>query len=97
MVTLPPFLVVMTPVVVTFLPAPISFDNTLKHLVVLQGFKVNTSFFASILQKAELHVAAAPVIDRTKKTNMKMPTDLTTVFCIIFPPFTSTSSDREYP
>jgi hypothetical protein len=88
----------MTPVVVTFLPAPISFDNTLKHLVVLQGFNVNTSSFAFILQKAELQfAAAAPVIDKTKKTNIKIPTDLTTVFCIIFPPFTITSSDREYP
>jgi hypothetical protein len=86
MVTLAPFAVVMTPVVVTFLPAPKSFDNTLKHLVVLQEFIVNTSFLASILHRGELQTAAAPVIDRAKKTNVKTHTALT-VFCIIFPPY----------
>jgi hypothetical protein len=88
MVTLPPFAVVITPVVTTFFPAPMSFDNTLKHLVALHGFKVNISFFASILHEVDLvqeleEHAAAPVIDMTKKTNVKTHTALTAFFCII--------------
>jgi hypothetical protein len=72
----------MVPVVTTFLPAPMSFNNTLKHLVALQEFKVNTSFFASILHAGVLQNAAAPVIDVTRKANVKMHNNLP-IFCII--------------
>lgn len=69
----------------------------LQVLQFLQALQVLQVLEASqVLQVGEVVLlvtfghAAAAVIAITKKTNIKMLTALTIVFCIIFPPFSST-------
>src|SRR5674536_341686 len=71
-VTLPPFAVFDT--LITLSPFPLSFFNTLPHFKV--GLKLNVSAFALKI----VHVAAAPVIDMTKRANIKTLTVLNIVF-----------------
>jgi hypothetical protein len=78
MVTLPPFVVFDT--LTTLIPVPLSLDSTFP--LYLDGLKLNVSGFA--LQDA--HVAAAPVIDRTKRSSVKTPIALVTFFFIRIPP-----------
>lgn len=88
--TLPPFAVLMVPVVTTLRPVPLSLLRTLPHL--LQALKVNLSSLASTLTTLHdppLH-AAAPVTDMTKKTNAKTHIDLNIFFCIIISSIVST-------
>jgi hypothetical protein len=82
-VTLPPFEVVMTPVVVTCLLSPASFFSTFPQVLYLLNEK-ESLFALQGLQVAvqELQVAAAPVIDRTKRTSVKTPIALIIFFCI---------------
>jgi hypothetical protein len=50
----------------------------------MDGLKWNISAFA--LDIVQVVVAAAPVIDMTKKTKVKTPSALNIFFCITFPP-----------
>jgi hypothetical protein len=60
---------------------PVSFFSTLPQL--LDALRLNESAFAL----HGVHVAAAaPVIDRTKRTSVKTPIALVIFFCIIIPP-----------
>jgi hypothetical protein len=86
----------MYPVVVTLRPHPLSLDSTLPHF--LEGLKLNESGFAivlhvlhelhelllQLLQLVHLLHAAAPVIDMTKKTSIKILSAFNIVFCIIY-------------
>ena len=65
----------------TLSPVPLSFFSTLPDF--RDGLKLNVSVFALHSE----HVAAAPVIDMTKKTNVKILSVLNIVFfCITIPP-----------
>jgi hypothetical protein len=82
----------IVPTVVTLRPHPLSLESTLPHF--LEELNLNVSAFATVLHALQeleqllhelllheplLH-AAAPVIDMTKKTNVKIQS----VFIIVF-------------
>jgi hypothetical protein len=85
MQTLPPFAVVMHFVGdVTLRLHPLSLLSTLKQQDL--PLHVKTSFFASVFV-LQLLLHAAPVIDRIKKTNVKIQIVLSMIFRIITSPY----------